>query len=67
MKFTRTRFRLAEMIVGPIALIIVDGLIHLSEGRPFMTEFLAGAACAVMILRGFDAYRAHLNVWPEVE
>jgi hypothetical protein len=53
------------MILGPVALVIVDGLIHLSEGAPFMNDFLAGGAAAVFIVRGMDVLRASTGQWPE--
>lgn len=67
MKITRFRFRLAEMVLAPAALVVVDGLIHLSEGKPFMTEYLFGAAFAVAFIRGTDALRALTGTWPENE
>jgi hypothetical protein len=43
----------------------VDGLLHLAEGKPFMSEFLGGAITAVFLLRLIDASRAAAKVWPE--
>ncbi len=65
MKMTRFRFRLLEMVLCSVGLIIFDGLIHLSEGAPFMSEFIAGAAAAAFLLRGLDALRAATGEWPE--
>ena len=66
MKFTRLRFRLLEMVLCSIGLIVFGGLLHLVEDQPFMTEFLAGGATAAFILRGIDALRAATGQWPEI-
>ena len=62
---TRFQFRLMEMVSCSVGLIIFDGLLHLSEGRPFMSEFLIGGASAAFLLRGIDAVRAVTGQWPE--
>ncbi len=62
---TRVQFRLFEMVFGTLALVIIDGLLHLSEGKPFMSEFLLGGASAAFLLRGLDASRAAAGQWPE--
>jgi hypothetical protein len=62
----RLRFRLYEMLLGTAMLVIVDGLIHVSEGKPFMSEFLWGGAAAAFLLRGLDVARAYQRQWPEV-
>jgi len=67
MKITRLRFRLAEMVIAPLALCLVDGLIHRMVGEPFMTEFLAGGVLAVVFIRGIDALRAIQHRWPETD
>jgi hypothetical protein len=66
MKITRCRFRLAEAILGGLGFVIIDGLMHLSAGEPFWSQFLAGGVAAVVILRGYDALKAYNHVWPEV-
>jgi hypothetical protein len=65
MRITRFRYRVAEALLFPLGIIVIDGLIHLSEGKPFMTEYLWGAAFAVLLLRGQDAMRAANHIWPE--
>ncbi len=67
MKVTRFRFRIAEMLFCPAALVIIDGLMHLSEGKPFMSEYLLGGAVAVFFVRGMDALRAATGQWPEAK
>ena len=67
MKLTRFRFRIVEMILAPTALVLVDGMMHIVEGRPFMNEFLAGGMTAVVLIRAMDAMRAAQNRWPEFD
>jgi hypothetical protein len=62
---TRVQFRLMEMALYSGGLIVVDGILHLSEGKPFMSEFLIGGASAAFLLRGLDALRAVTCQWPE--
>lgn len=65
MKVTRFRFRLVEMALCPLAVVIIDGLIHVGEGKPFMSEYLWGSVFAIFLVRGLDALRAYQGTWPE--
>jgi hypothetical protein len=65
MKITRFRFRIFEAVFMPFGFVLADGLMHLCEGKPFMSEYLFGAALAVFIVRSLDAARAYSETWPE--
>ena len=55
------KYRLAEMAIGPPMLLVILGLIHLSEGRPLLNDFEIGGAFAIFIIRGMDALSAYVH------
>ena len=65
MKITKFRFRVVEMVLAPIGIILIDGGLHYIEGRPILNEYLWGACIATLAIRGIDALRAFTNQWPE--
>jgi hypothetical protein len=65
MTLNRLRFRIMEMFLSTGAVILVDGLMHIWEGEPFMSDYLWGGAFAAFLIRGLDAHRAWTKQWPE--
>ena len=65
MRITRLRFRIAEMLIAPPIVLLCDGLMHLTEGKPFMSEYLWGGVFAIFLVRGLDVLRAARKQWPE--